>query len=100
MSNGGNCGPILVVDDDHSVLELLTELLCRAGYEVQGVTSGEEAARCAETCQPALAILDVCLPDLSGYELCRRLRERYGNLVAIMFLSGERIEAIDRVAGL
>ena len=45
-------------------------------------------------------ILDVRLPDLSGYEVCRELRDRLGASVPVMFVSGERIESFDRVAGL
>jgi DNA-binding response OmpR family regulator len=100
MNQAGHCGPILVVDDDDALCELLSELLRRAGYAVQVVATGEEGARAAEAGPPALAILDVCLPGLSGYELCRRLRASYGDAVPILFVSGERTEPVDRVAGL
>jgi DNA-binding response OmpR family regulator len=100
MIEGGNCGPILVVDDDDAQLTLLSELLREAGHVVRAVSSSTEAVKVGEREQPTLAILDVCLPELSGYELCRRLRERYGNAVAILFVSGERTEPVDRVAGL
>jgi DNA-binding NarL/FixJ family response regulator len=62
--------------------------------------SSDEAAHIGDAEQPALAILDVCMPGLSGYELCRRLRDRYGNAVPILFVSGERTDSLDRVAGL
>jgi DNA-binding response OmpR family regulator len=100
MTQAALCGPILVVDDDEPLLELLTELLRQTGHAVRAIASGSEAARVGESEQPALAILDVCLPDLSGYELCRRLRAAYGNALPILFVSGERTEAVDRVAGL
>jgi DNA-binding NarL/FixJ family response regulator len=48
---------------------------------------------------PALVVLDV-MPLVSGYEVCRRLRDRYGTALPIVFLSGERVESLDRVAGL
>lgn len=100
MTQAGNCGPILVVDDDEPLRNLLTELLCHAGYTAQAVGSGGEAIRAIEGEQPALAILDVCLPDLSGYEVCRRIRTRFGDRVPVLFISGERTETVDRVAGL
>lgn len=100
MTQTGRCGPILVVDDDEALLDLLTDLLREAGHTVRPFRSSAEAARAAEGERPALAILDVCLPELSGYELCRRLRAAYGNAVPILFVSGERTEPVDRVAGL
>jgi DNA-binding NarL/FixJ family response regulator len=45
-------------------------------------------------------LLDVQLPGLNGYEVCRELRHRYGDSIAIVFISGERTEALDRAAGL
>lgn len=45
-------------------------------------------------------MLDVRLPDLSGYEVCRELRDRLGESVPVLFVSGERVESFDRVAGL
>jgi DNA-binding NarL/FixJ family response regulator len=50
--------------------------------------------------QPALVLLDVNLAEVSGYEVCRDLRDRYGGDIAIIFLSGDRTEPYDRVAGL
>jgi DNA-binding NarL/FixJ family response regulator len=100
MTQAGHCGPILVVDDDEPLRNLLTELLGHAGYTVGAVGSGGEAVRALEAAQPALAILDVCLPDLSGYEVCRRIRARYEDDVPVLFISGERTETVDRVAGL
>ena len=100
MTDVPRCGPILVVDDDDRLRALLDELLRQAGHEVRAVASGMEAAKAAEAERPRLAILDVCLGDMSGYEVCRRLRERYGNAVPVLFVSGERTEPVDRVAGL
>jgi DNA-binding NarL/FixJ family response regulator len=102
MTHGGSCGPILVVDDDDALLTLVTELLRDAGHAVRATRSSAEAAQAVggDDEPPALAILDVCLPGMSGHELCRRLRARFGNSVPILFVSGERTEAIDRVAGL
>jgi DNA-binding NarL/FixJ family response regulator len=48
---------------------------------------------------PALVVLDVNIPGVSGYEICRRLREEFGGGLPILFLSGSRTESFDRVAG-
>jgi len=45
-------------------------------------------------------LLDVCLPGVSGYEICRELRDRFGDSLGIIFVSGERVDSIDRVSGL
>src|SRR5262245_23877237 len=49
---------------------------------------------------PELVVLDVQLPEMSGYEICRELREEFGEGLPILFVSGFRTEALDRVAGL
>lgn len=89
---------VLVVEDDERLRELLRTVLERAGFAVAEAASGEEALGLNAT--PDAVVLDVRLPGVSGYEVCRELRDRHGEDLAIIFLSGERIEALDRVAGL
>ena len=79
---------------------LMVELLQRIGCTVYEAASGDEAPDVAETVRPALVVLDVDLPRISGYEVCRELRDAFGDAVAIMFVSGTRAEAYDRVGGL
>jgi DNA-binding NarL/FixJ family response regulator len=95
-----HCGPILIVDDDAAMRELVACLLKDAGYETFDAPTGESALAFALERRPALVLLDVHLAGLSGYEVCQQLRERYGQQLPIIFLSGERTEAHDRVAGL
>lgn len=76
---------ILVVDDDRLVLAALAEGLRSAGYRVTGVASGPDALASAERDAPDLALLDVRMPEMSGIELGRRLREQFS--VPFMFLS-------------
>jgi DNA-binding response OmpR family regulator len=91
---------VLVVDDDPGMLGLLGRLVETTGAEVAAAETGEEAISLALADEPALAILDVNLPRVSGYEVCRVLRETYGPRLPILFVSGERTESYDRVAGL
>jgi DNA-binding NarL/FixJ family response regulator len=91
---------ILIVDDDEVFGEAITGILQRAGYAPVTVARGEEALRAARSEQPRVVILDVCLPDLSGYEVCRQLKDRYGDGLPVLFVSGVRTESFDRVAGL
>jgi DNA-binding NarL/FixJ family response regulator len=96
-----NCGAtVLVVDDDEGHRELISTVLGRAGYATVDAANGEEAMAAARRHQPRLVVLDVRMPDLSGYEVCRRLRDEFGDTVSIVFLSGERTEGFDRAAGL
>lgn len=97
---GSAAARALVVDDDPGLLGLLTRLLELEDLDVTAVSSGEAALGVAREERPDLAILDVNLPGLSGYEVCRALRELYGPTLPILFVSGVRTEAYDRVAGL
>jgi DNA-binding NarL/FixJ family response regulator len=97
----GSGHPVLVVDDDDGCRALVVSLLQqRIGCTVYEAASGNEALEVAETVRPALVVLDVSLPGVTGYEVCHELRASFGNGIAIMFLSGKRAEALDRVGGL
>jgi DNA-binding response OmpR family regulator len=92
--------PVLVVDPDTEQGRLLATLLSRAGFRANVVATGEQALEEARRERPQLVLLEVRLEDISGYEVCRALREDFGEALGIMFLSGDRNEASDRVAGL
>lgn len=96
----GSSGPILVVDGDAGFRSYLSELLEGIGYRTEQRGSGGAVLPAVAEEQPAAVILDVRLPELNGYEVCRALRERYGDSIAIVFVSAERTEALDRTAGL
>jgi DNA-binding NarL/FixJ family response regulator len=93
-------GGIFVVDDDDGFRSFICELLESIGYATTGLSSGDAVLSAAARERPAAVLLDIRLPGLNGYEVCRELRNRYGSSVAIVFLSGERTEAFDRAAGL
>jgi DNA-binding NarL/FixJ family response regulator len=92
--------PILIIDDDDDFREALKGILERAGFSVAEATRGQDGLQLARSELPRLVILDVCLPDLSGYEICRQLKDRFGDGMAVLFVSGLRTESFDRVAGL
>jgi two-component system nitrate/nitrite response regulator NarL len=94
------CGLVLVVEDDHALRAMLVELLERAGWDVREAPDGESALAAAAREQPAALVLDVRLPGISGWEVCRRLRAAFGDALGVLFISGERVEPMDRVAGL
>jgi DNA-binding NarL/FixJ family response regulator len=93
-------GPVLVVDDDASQRALLRTILQRIGLDVAEAEDGESALRSAARQPPSLVLLDVQLPLVGGYEVCRELRERYGQDLPIVFVSGTRVESGDRAAGI
>ena len=95
-----NCGGVLVVDGDEDVRYELSALLTRAGFAVVSVSSGTEALRAVEDSLPGVVLLNVFLPDISGYEVCRALRDEFGADLPIVFISRDRTEPSDRVAGL
>lgn len=88
---------ILVVDDDTSILELLRFNLAKAGYRVLTAPTGRQAALMMETASPDLVLLDLNLPELNGFELCYRFRER--SKAPVIILSARYHEA-DRVRAL
>jgi DNA-binding NarL/FixJ family response regulator len=93
-------GRVLVVDGDPKSRAALLKVLQRAGYAAQQARTGEEALDAAGRRRPALVITETHLPGASGYEICRELRERYGEDLPIIFVSAARTEETDRVAGL
>jgi DNA-binding NarL/FixJ family response regulator len=99
MRSGAERRPVIVADTDPSARGGLEDALTRAGFDVIGVASGEEVLAVARLHQAALFILEVPLGQLSGYEVCRNLREELCPDIPIVFLSGVRTEPYDRVAG-
>jgi DNA-binding NarL/FixJ family response regulator len=90
----------LIVDDDPAVRELLATVLERAGYSIFEASSGDEALDAVRSHEPDAVVLDVNLPVRNGYVVCSELRALLGNQLPIIFLSGERTESFDRVAGI
>src|SRR5919204_1358240 len=92
-------GPILIVDDDAGFRGLLVSVLTHFDYSTREASTGKDAFEAARRQAPRLVILDVCLPDIAGYHVCRQLRDEFGNGLPVIFVSGERTQSFDRVAG-
>lgn len=88
---------ILVIDDDRRITALLRRTLVFDGYDVQVAGGGEEGLRIAASWLPDLVLLDVLMPGLDGWEVCRRLRAAGGTPVLMLTA---RDEVSDRVKGL
>jgi two-component system, OmpR family, response regulator len=89
---------VLVVDDEPNIRELVQVALKFHGCAVSTAASGTDALRQAESARPDLIVLDVVLPDIDGFEVCRRLRAG-GNEVPVIFLTA-RDTSSDTVTGL
>jgi DNA-binding response OmpR family regulator len=88
---------ILVVEDDTTLQETLVYNLERQGYEVVATDNGRSALTLARSQQPNLIILDIMLPGIDGFEVCRILRKEVS--IPILMLTA-RTEEVDRVVGL
>jgi DNA-binding response OmpR family regulator len=88
---------ILVVEDDPRISDVLEYALKTDGYEVETAQRGREAAEIARRSSPGLIVLDVGLPDIDGFEVCRIVRK--SSDVPVIFLTS-RNDEIDRVVGL
>jgi two-component system OmpR family response regulator len=98
MANNDRIPAVLVVDDEPNIRELVQVALQFHGCSVTTAATGKDALRQAETNRPDLIVLDVMLPDLDGFEVCRRLRAS-GNEVPVIFLTA-RDTSSDTVTGL
>ena len=95
---GNGLGTVLVADGDAKSRTLVARLLTRAGYLAVLSESGEEALAVGRSEAPVLALVDVDLTDISGYEVCRTLKEEFGEGLSVILVSGTRMEANDRAA--
>lgn len=91
---------ILIVEDDVDLVEMLSAYFRVQGYEVDTASWGEDAVKQATAKCPDLVLLDIRLPDIDGFEVCRRLRQlRKTQSVPVIFLTEKR-ERSDRLSGL
>ena len=88
---------VLVVDDEPNIVELARMYLEKEGYRVESASNGATALEQIQTREPALIVLDLMLPELDGFEVCRRTRARSD--VPIIMLTA-RDEDVDKIVGL
>ena len=88
---------ILVVDDDENICELLRLYLEKDGFETRLAFDGESAVKIAETYAPDLILLDIMLPKLDGWQVCREIRKKKDTPIIMLTAKGE---TFDRILGL
>ena len=91
---------VLVVDDEPHIVALVDYHLRKNGYRVSKASNGKEALELAEREQPALIVLDLMLPDMSGFDVLRKLRARSSTREAAVLMLTARREEPDRIEGL
>ncbi len=89
---------ILIVEDEDSIRKFIKINLDRAGYNVFEASTGEEGLRLAEVSKIDIVVLDLMLPGIDGFEVCRSLREKYPNLGIIMLTA--KSQDVDKIMGL
>jgi len=91
---------ILVVDDEPDIVALVVYHLAKAGYRVSSATSGPDALQLATRDRPALIVLDLMLPGMSGFDVLARLREEERTAKIAVLMLTARKEEPDRIRGL
>lgn len=89
---------ILIIDDNPSFVKMLKQVIARKGYEVLTAGSGQEGLRLLFEKRPQVVLLDVAMPQMDGWEVCRRIRDISD--VPVVMLTGQRIDEHDIVTGL
>ncbi len=89
---------ILIAEDDLNIRNALSDIFQAEGYEILLASNGSEALRLFETASPDLICLDIMMPELNGYDVCREIRGR-GSTAPVIFISAKS-EEIDKVLGL
>ena len=92
-----NSEKILIIEDEENILEAVKYTLTQEGYDVFTSVDGEDGLEKAQEIKPDLVLLDVMLPKMDGFEVCRILRK---NLEMPVFMISAKAEEIDRVVGL
>jgi len=93
-------GTILVIDDEADLVELVRYSLVREGFHVMAANNGESGLRLADQKLPDLAVVDLMLPGIDGFEVCRRLRSATRTFkIPIIMLTAKAAES-DRIVGL
>jgi diguanylate cyclase (GGDEF)-like protein len=91
---------VLLIEDSPTQAQYMRLLLEDAGYQVTFAETGQKGIEIAETAQPDVVLLDVVLPDMDGFNVCHRIRERSRLYIPILMLTEKRTDMEDKVDGL
>jgi phosphate regulon transcriptional regulator PhoB len=91
---------VLVVEDEPDIRDLIVHHLVREGFRCRTATTGAEALQRVRTATPDLVVLDLMLPEMDGFEVCRRLRSAAATAAIPIIMLTAKADEIDRVVGL
>ena len=91
---------IIVADDEHDSVATLKLLLNDEGHDVVALSKGSDVLRRVEDFRPDVLVLDLAMPDMSGYELAKEIRKRYGRITPLLIaITGRYKQASDKIFG-
>jgi CheY-like chemotaxis protein len=90
---------VLVVDDERDTVTTLTELLADEGYQVRGVYKGRDAVNAMRDFEPEVVLIDLAMPDMSGWEVARQIRSRHGERPFLIAITGRYKQPSDKMLG-
>ena len=91
---------IIVADDEADAVTALKLLLNDEGHDVIGLSKGAEVMRMVEEFRPDVVVLDIAMPDLSGYEIAKEIRKRHGQITPLLIaITGRYKQASDKMLG-
>ena len=91
---------ILIADDEPDSVTALKLLLNDEGHDVIGLSKGADVMRKIEEFKPEVVVLDIAMPDVSGYELAKEIRKRYGRITPLLIaITGRYKQASDKMLG-
>lgn len=91
---------VVCIEDESEMIDLVSMILSREGYEVVGATSGLQGLQVVEDVQPGLVLLDLMMPDLDGWEVYQRLKSNPKTTDLPIIVITARAQSIDKILGL
>ncbi len=91
---------VVCIEDESEMIDLVSMILSRVGYEVVGASSGLQGLQVVEDVQPSLVLLDLMMPDLDGWEVYQRLKSNPKTMDLPIIVITARAQSIDKILGL
>ncbi|HEY9704984.1 MAG TPA: response regulator [Allocoleopsis sp.] len=91
---------VLIVDDSNTLRQMIADVLQKSGFHIDVASNGLEALKKMESSRPDLVVMDIVMPEMNGYELCRKIKNdpKTGNIPVIM--CSTKNEEFDRIWGM
>jgi len=90
-------GRVLIVDDERDTVDTLSALLAQEGYATRGVYKGRDVLLAMDDFAPDAVLIDLAMPQMSGWDVARAIREKHGHKVRLIAISGQYKQSADRI---